>query len=76
MEDDLAFYADWRHVKDRNLTSHQLKEALHTMQHERKTAGKDMQAHIDWWRPIYEGHLHSTRSKELYESKMSWWYAR
>ena len=76
MEDDLNYYADWRHVKDRNLTSQQLQEALETMQHQMKTAGKDTNAHIDWWRPIYEDHLRLTRSKELYESKMSWWHAR
>lgn len=76
MEDDLNYYADWRHVKYRHLTSQQLKACLEQMQRDRETSGTDTQKHIDWWQPIYEDHLRLTLSKEIYDAKMSWWHSK
>lgn len=73
MEDDLCYYADWKEVRDRKLSSQQLKVCLNQMEYERPSADEDTKKLIDWMRPIYEDHLSSELDKERYEKEMAVW---
>jgi hypothetical protein len=73
IEDDLSFYADWKEVRDRKMTSQQLKVCLNQMEYERPSADEATKRLIDWWRPIYEEHLSSVLDKERYDKEMAVW---
>ena len=73
MEDDLSFYADWKEVRDRKMSSQQLKVCLNQMEYERPSADEATKRLIDWWRPIYEDHFSSALDKERYEKEMATW---